>query len=162
MDQANLLVGCYMESVHDFFLLLTRQSLLMQSEDPAETFEQSRTVINLVFAVAAKFSHLVHAPWRGDDGDHLVHHIHALKLSPVIDSILVVPGLERIQIIGISITWQRFLEETAPLNHEINQWYHFLPTQHRLILGTDQRDYQPTRERIILGFCYYNSKMLLN
>ena len=58
-------------------------------------------ILNLIFAIAAKYSHLVQADWRGDMNDHLVYFTRARLLGFDEDNILGHADLQRVQIAGL-------------------------------------------------------------
>jgi hypothetical protein len=55
----------------------------------------------LIFAISARYSHLVRAEWRGDDRDHLVYFSRARLLSLSRDTIIQHPDLQQIQVTGL-------------------------------------------------------------
>lgn len=62
----------------------------------------------------------------------------------------------------ISKSWQRTQTEIVTLSKDVDQWYRALPRAFQFAheLLCDKGAF--TRERIILGFCFYSAKMLLN
>ncbi|EKG09496.1 hypothetical protein MPH_13456 [Macrophomina phaseolina MS6] len=103
----NMLVRCYMDNVHDFFPILIKPEFSDQfgrfiySGTPKKAPAIWRAILNLVFAIGAGYSHLIGAPWRGDDRDHLVYHTRALQLSPIDETTVALSDLQRVQVIGL-------------------------------------------------------------
>ena len=58
-------------------------------------------ILNLIFAIAAKYSHLVESELRGDERDHIIYFTRARLLSMDGDWFLSQPELQRIQIVGL-------------------------------------------------------------
>ena len=48
--------------------------------------------MNIIFAIGAKYSHLIEAEWRGDQRDHLLYMTRAVHLLGLKDTIKVVSG----------------------------------------------------------------------
>lgn len=96
----------YMDSVHPSFPILGKTTFTDQFYKKLEK-ENMRpgdnwlSIINLVFAIGAKYSHLVQAEWRGDDRDHLIYFTRARKLGFNNQSILAHADLQRVQIAGL-------------------------------------------------------------
>lgn len=55
--------------------------------------------MNIVFAIGAKYSHLIGADWKGDERDHLVYMTRAVQLLGLKDTVNFVsgPDLELVQ-----------------------------------------------------------------
>ena len=58
-------------------------------------------ILNLVFAIAAKYTHLVKSEARGDERDHLVYFTRGRLLAMDADSVLAQPDLQRVQITAL-------------------------------------------------------------
>jgi hypothetical protein len=48
--------------------------------------------MNLIFAIGAKYSHLIGAPWRGDERDHLVYMTRGVHLLGLKNTVLIISG----------------------------------------------------------------------
>ncbi|KAI4622305.1 hypothetical protein J4E83_005047 [Alternaria metachromatica] len=109
-DIAEKLFDCYMGTVHGTFPLMPTNF-----EDQFRRYIQSlrfgrpysipppwRATMNLLFAIGAKYSHLISAEWRGDERDHLVYMTRAVQLLGLRDTIsfLAAPSLGRVQATG--------------------------------------------------------------
>lgn len=96
----------YMDSVHPAFPILGKTTFTDQFHRKIEN-ENMRpgdnwlAIVNLVFAIGAKYSHLVKAEWRGDDRDHLIYFTRARKLGFNSKSILGHADLQLVQITGL-------------------------------------------------------------
>lgn len=108
IELATLLVECYMDHVHEFLPILIKPDFAsqfqscMRSENPISAPPAWRAILNMVFAIGAKFSHLIGASWRGDERDHLLYHTRALQLSPLNEDTVVLPDLQRIQMMALT------------------------------------------------------------
>jgi hypothetical protein len=67
-----------------------------------------RAQINLLFAIGAKYSHLIGAEWAGDERDHLVFMTRAIHLLGMNETILLVS------------------DPDIPLVEAVSSSYHFL------------------------------------
>ncbi|CBX93466.1 hypothetical protein IAQ61_009158 [Plenodomus lingam] len=85
-DAAERLLQCYMLKVHDSFPILQRKTFeghfrvyftALQTGNAMHTSPKWQAILNLVFAIGAKYSHLVKANWRADERDHLVYQSRA-------------------------------------------------------------------------------------
>jgi len=109
-DIAEKLFDCYMGTVHGTFPLMPTNF-----EDQFRRYIQSlrfgrpysipppwRATMNLLFAIGAKYSHLISAEWRGDERDHLVYMTRAVQLLGLRDTIsfLAAPSLGRVQAVS--------------------------------------------------------------
>ena len=51
--------------------------------------------MNLLFAIGAKYSHLVGAEWRGDERDHLIYMTRAVHLLGLKNTVVAISGPDR-------------------------------------------------------------------
>ncbi|KAL6713476.1 hypothetical protein ACLMJK_008941 [Lecanora helva] len=58
-------------------------------------------ILNLIFAIGAKYSHITRAEWRGDSRDHLIYFTRARMLGLSTDAILGHADLQKVQITGL-------------------------------------------------------------
>lgn len=58
-----------------------------------------RARMNILFAIGAKYSHLIGADWKGDERDHLVYMTRAISLLGLKDTTMIIsgPDLEVVQ-----------------------------------------------------------------
>ena len=103
---AQCLLEAYMDSVHPVFPIIGKITF----ESQVQAFFNDRqlspgrnwlAILNLVFAIAAKYSHMVEASWRGDERDHLVYFARARMLGLNSESMFDHPDLQRIQLSGL-------------------------------------------------------------
>ena len=100
------LLEAYMETVHPAFPIIGKITFESQAHallndvqmDPGPNW---LAILNLVFAIAAKYSHLVEAEWKGDERDHLVYFARARVLGMHSDGLFDHPDLQRVQISGL-------------------------------------------------------------
>ena len=96
----------YLDTVHPAFPILGKSTFISQyqtfaNRESVNTGNNWRAILNLIFAIAAKYSHLVQADWRGDERDHLIYFTRARMLGFNGESILAHPELQQIQIVGL-------------------------------------------------------------
>ena len=103
---AEFLLNTYIESVHPTFPVIGKLNFRSQVQNffnneqltPGKSW---LAILNLIFAIAAKYSHLVQAELRGDERDHLIYFTRARLLGMDSESILALPDLQRVQITGL-------------------------------------------------------------
>ncbi|KAF2740060.1 hypothetical protein EJ04DRAFT_531172 [Polyplosphaeria fusca] len=109
-DVAERLLGCYMSTVHSSFPILPRKSFELNLRKYLQAVragtaprlnEKWRSILNLVFAIGAKHSHLVKASWRGDEHDHLAYQVRARALGFNGNVLASPPDLPLIQVAGL-------------------------------------------------------------
>ena len=98
------LFNVYMDTVHPSFPIISKTAFSEQYHHFARG-EDVRpnwlAILNLMFAIGAKHSHLVQADWRGDVNDHLVYFTRARLLGFDGDNVLGHADLQRVQITGL-------------------------------------------------------------
>lgn len=105
-DMANNLFEAYITRVHPSFPIVGKSVLsaqyhkfvLGQVKRPPDKW---LAILNLMFAVGAKYSHLIQADWQADDRDHLIYFTRARMLSMNGDTMFEHPDLQQIQITGL-------------------------------------------------------------
>lgn len=89
-DTAKRLLQFYMLKVHDSFPILPRKPFedqfrvyfaAVQNGNAPHLSPKWQAILNLVFAIGAKYSHLVKADWQADKRDHLVYQARARAFS---------------------------------------------------------------------------------
>ena len=100
------LLQTYLDSVHPSFPIIGKMNFYNQvqnylNDDNAMPGNNWLAILNLIFAIAAKYSHLVQSESRGDERDHIIYFTRARLLSMDGDWILSQPELQRIQIAGL-------------------------------------------------------------
>ena len=104
---ANLLFQSYLETVHPAFPIIGKNTFTSQyqafqlSPDRTKINHNWLAILNLIFAIGAKYSHLIQAEWRGDKMDHLVYFTRARILGFNSDAILSHAELQRVQVAGL-------------------------------------------------------------
>lgn len=85
-DTAERLLQCYMLRVHDSFPILPRKTFedqfrkyftALQNVNAPRLSSKWQAILNMVFAIGAKYSHLIKASWRADERDHLIYQARA-------------------------------------------------------------------------------------
>lgn len=86
LEIAERLLGCYMSKVHDSFPILPRKTFedqfrkyftALADGNAPRLSPKWQAILNLVFAIGAKYSHLSKASWRADERDHLIYQARA-------------------------------------------------------------------------------------
>ena len=103
---ADALFQAYLDTVHPVFPIVRKSTIVSQyntfSKSPAiDTGNKWRAILNLIYAIAAKYFHLIQAEARGDERDHLIYFTRARMLGFNGDSILAHPELQQVQIAGL-------------------------------------------------------------
>ncbi|KAJ5767330.1 uncharacterized protein N7511_004946 [Penicillium nucicola] len=102
---ANQLLDDYLETVHPFFPIISKSIFRLQYEG---LFDHSNrpndkwlAILNIIFAISARHAHLIKAPWRGDENDHLVYLTRGRRLSMNGEILFSHPDLQQVQVEGL-------------------------------------------------------------
>lgn len=104
---ADMLFQSYLETVHPAFPIIGKNTFISQyqafqlSQDQSKINHNWLAILNLIFAIGAKYSHLIKAEWRGDESDHLIYFTRARLLGFDSDAILGHAELQKVQIAGL-------------------------------------------------------------
>lgn len=114
---ADALFQAYLETVQPAFPILRKSTFINQyniclNSPAVDTGSNWRAILNLVFAIAAKYFHLVQAESRGDERDHLIYFTRARMLGFNGDSILAHPELQQVQIAGLMAFYLTAVNQT--------------------------------------------------
>jgi len=131
-DIAEKLFDCYLGTVHGTFPLMPanfedqfrRYIQSLRYRNPYQIPPQWRATMNLLFAIGAKYSHLIGAEWRGDERDHLVYMTRAVQLLGLKDTIsfLAAPSLGRVQAVSVYLR-SKLLNVPNILNTRQEHWH---------------------------------------
>lgn len=95
----------YLTTVHPFFPIINRPLFTSQYqtffEKSARPGDKWLAILNMIFAISAKYAHLKQAPWRGEERDHLVYLTRARILSLNGDVLFSHPDLQQVQVEGL-------------------------------------------------------------
>lgn len=104
---ADQLLDCYMSTVHSSFPIVPasfedqvrRFTFSLKQNRAFRVPDRWRALLNLVFAIGAKYSHLIGTEWKGPDRDHLVYMTRASHLLGMNDNVALtsVPDLSLVQ-----------------------------------------------------------------
>jgi hypothetical protein len=109
-ETAAQLLAVYMDKVHDSFPILPKKLFEDQFRSFFQGVEHGRAprlnprwqaVLNLVFAISARYSHLVKADWEQDERDHLIYQARARKFGWNEKTLSQHPDLPQIQVAGL-------------------------------------------------------------
>ena len=104
---ANALFQSFLTTVHPLFPIIGRITFIHQYNEFLSHPEEMKpnanwlAILNMIFAIGAKHSHLVRAEWAHDHNDHLVYFNRARKLGLNFDAILGHAELQNVQITGL-------------------------------------------------------------
>jgi hypothetical protein len=105
-DLADNLFESYLKTVHPSFPIINRPLFRAQYRTFIDTgtrpCDKWLATLNLIFAIGAHYAHLIDAPWRGDQNDHLVYLTRARVLSINSDVLFCHPDLQQVQVEGLT------------------------------------------------------------
>ncbi|KAK7190378.1 hypothetical protein DPSP01_011545 [Paraphaeosphaeria sporulosa] len=87
-EAASKLFECYKQTVHKSFPFLPpqfedqfrRYFEAVKSERPFTVPDRWLAILNVVFAIGARYSHLINAEWQGEERDHLIYMTRSVRL----------------------------------------------------------------------------------
>lgn len=106
IDVAHRLFECYMTTVQDSFPTLSKRSftdqfhryyISIENGTPLNVPKKWLAMLNLVFAIGARYSHLVEANWQADERDHSLYLSRACILGLSGSDLVSPPDLLHIQ-----------------------------------------------------------------
>lgn len=104
-ELSDLLFEAYWNNVHIGFPIINRplfraqyQSYWDHGQQPGDKW---LAILNVIFAIAAKYAHLTQAPWRGEKNDHFLYFNRARMLSLTGDELFSPPNLQQVQLEGL-------------------------------------------------------------
>ncbi|CEJ54539.1 hypothetical protein PMG11_00845 [Penicillium brasilianum] len=102
---SDLLFEGYWSNVHPGFPMINRplfrtqyHSFWDQGQQPGDKW---LAILNIIFAIAAKYAHLTQAPWRGEENDHFLYFNRARLLSLTGEEVFSPPNLQQVQLEGL-------------------------------------------------------------
>ncbi|CAG7973929.1 unnamed protein product [Penicillium salamii] len=105
-ETATHLLNAYLTSVHPSFPIIGISTFVPQfqvffSQPSLKPGNKWLAILNLIFAIAARFGQLTNADWREEDDDHQSYFSKARALS-LEDQILHHPDLQQLQVEGLT------------------------------------------------------------
>lgn len=103
---ADQLFKAYLDSVHPSFPIIGKTTFSSQYRRFIEGSASSPglrwlAIMNMIFAIGAKYGHLIQAEWRGDERDHLIYFSRARLLSLNGNTIFNHADLQQVQVSGL-------------------------------------------------------------
>ena len=102
---ADMLFQSYLDTVHPTFPVIGKTTFVSQYQEyfAKQTIPNDNwlAILNIIFAIGAKYAHLIKADWRGDERDHLVYFTRARMLGFNSESLLGHAEIQRVQISGL-------------------------------------------------------------
>ena len=104
---ASILFDVYLKTVHPMFPIIGKNTFTQQfnayfkhpyGQQPNRNW---KAILNMIFAIGAKYSLLIRADWAGTEMDHLVYFTRARLLGFNPDNILGHADLQKVQITGL-------------------------------------------------------------
>ena len=138
-ETAENLFNVYIATVHPSFPLIGKETYSSQfrrffNGPHVNPGPKWLGILNLIFAVSSRYSHLVQAPWRGDDRDHLIYFARARQLSMNSDTLFAHPDLQQVQIAGLSAF---YLVATNQINRYFYLYFSVLVVQTDAVQSMD-------------------------
>ncbi|EAW07246.1 CeGAL family transcription factor [Aspergillus clavatus NRRL 1] len=105
-DTATKLLNEYLHSVHPSFPIIGISTFVSQfqvffNQPSLKPGRKWLAILNLIFAIAAKYAHLTDADWKGDEDDDMKYFSKARALS-LDDQLLHHPDLQQLQVEGLT------------------------------------------------------------
>jgi hypothetical protein len=105
-DMATKLLNAYLTSVHPSFPIIGVSTFIPQfqvffSQPCLKPGNKWLAILNLIFAIAAKYGQLTNADWKEEDNDHQMYFSKARDLS-LEDQVLHHPDLQQLQVEGLT------------------------------------------------------------
>lgn len=105
-DTATKLFNAYLSSVHPSFPIVGISTFASQfqvffNRPSLKPGSKWLAILNLIFAIAAKYAHLTDACWKGDDDDHYTYFCRARALS-LEGQLFQHPDLQQLQVEGLT------------------------------------------------------------
>lgn len=110
LEIAERLVQCYMLKVHNSFPILPRKSFedqfrvyyrALQNGNAPRLSPKWQAILNLVFAIGAKYSHVSQAIWRANESDHVTYQARARTFGLNEFTLTSHPDIPQIQSLGL-------------------------------------------------------------
>jgi len=105
-DTAKRLFELYFETVHDGFPIVTKDRMHQELDKafstakPTKIDTKVRALLNLIFAIGARLSHLIKQP-LGDERDHIIYYTRARIVGMNGDILVAHPDNQRVQICAL-------------------------------------------------------------
>lgn len=108
-DIAERLLNCYETTLHSSYPILPKKALdgfrqyfvAMSNGQSSRLNPKWQAILNLVFALGAKYSHLVQAAWQADERDHLIYYSKVRLLGMTDIPLVSHPDVPQIQVAGL-------------------------------------------------------------
>jgi hypothetical protein len=109
-EVAEQLLNCYMSTVHSSFPIVpqifddqVRRFIGSLKRNKAfQVPDKWRALLNLIFAIGAKYSHLIGTEWQGDERDHLVYMTRASQLLGMNNAVMLISGPDLLLVQAVS------------------------------------------------------------
>lgn len=104
-EVADHMFEAYLTTVHPFYPIINKPLFSAQYrtffDSAARPGDKWLAILNMIFAIGAKHGHLIDAPWRSYEKDHLVYLTRARILSMNGDVLFSHPDLQQVQVEGL-------------------------------------------------------------
>ncbi|KAH8705682.1 fungal-specific transcription factor domain-containing protein [Talaromyces proteolyticus] len=105
-EYADMLLKAYLTSVHPYFPILGKITFMSQyrrfyDQSGVKPSDKWLAILNMVFAISAKYSYIARVNWVDNDKDHRVYFTRARELSMNGKTLFDHPDLQQVQIEGL-------------------------------------------------------------
>lgn len=115
-ETAEQLLHCYISTVHSTFPILPSSfedqvRRFINSLKQGKAFKVTnrwRALLNLVFAISAKYSHLIGVEWKGDERDHLVYMTRSSHLLGMDSAVMFTSAPDMALVQAVSYMFRSF------------------------------------------------------
>ena len=104
---ADALFQSYLDTVHALFPIIGKHTFVQQYNAYFHRPQQRKpnqnwlAILNMIFAIGAKYSQIVRADWRGSPKDDLIYFTRARMLGFNTDAVLGHAELQKVQLTGL-------------------------------------------------------------
>ncbi|KAI2733228.1 transcriptional regulator family: Fungal Specific TF [Penicillium roqueforti] len=165
-EVADHMFEAYLTTVHPFFPIINKPLFSAQYrtffDSAARPGDKWLAILNMIFAIGAKHGHLIVAPWRGTEKDHLIYLTRARILSMNGDVLFSHPDLQQVQVEGLIAFY-------LLASDQINRAWRIsaLAVRSAITLGINMKSSSPTtpdlskEARYRVWWCLYTFEHLL-
>jgi hypothetical protein len=148
-DVAERLLSCYETTLHTSYPILPKKALdgfrqyfvVISNGQASRLNPRWQAILNLVFALGAKYSHLVQATWKADERDHLIYYSKVRLLNMADISLTSHPDVPQIQMAGLLAFYYLSIGQISRyvILSSFGEKYSILALAHPLILHPGPR-----------------------
>ena len=161
---ADMLFQNYLETVQTTLPFIGKTTFASQYQtlyvnDNVRPGDNWLAILNLVFAIGAKYSHLIQAEWRGDERDHLVYFTRARVLAMNGDSLFSHADLQQVQVAALM---SFYLLATNQINRQVHASSSYISISNPPLIRAWTMSGIAVRYAVTLGLNLENNNTKLN